>query len=148
MMLRTQLVALLLPVAFGLEASHGFLVMHKDDPAVVTHDKEAGNGYLPGSPLYDKQEGTTASVSDGVDLTCENPLPPAEGGCTPPVSTTMKCVINLAIQYFILYSALAAVRSFVELTGTQLPVITDTLNAACMTVNYAPMLSVLFLGDF
>jgi hypothetical protein len=146
MMLRTQLVALLLPVAFGLEASHGFLVMHKDDPAVVTHDKEAGNGYLPGSPLYDKQEGTTASVSDGVDLTCENPLPPAEGGCTPPVSTTMKCVINLAIQYFILYSALAAVRSFVELTGTQLPVITDTLNAACMTVNYAPMLSVLFLG--
>merc|ERR1719159_1549546 len=134
---------LLLPLAFGYEVSQGFLVMHKDDPAVVTHDKEAGNGYLPGSPLYDKQEGT---VSDGVDLTCENPLPPAEGGCTPPVSTTMKCVINLAIQYFILYSALAAVRSFVELTGSPLPLISNTLNAACMTVNYAPMLSVLFLG--
>jgi hypothetical protein len=139
-----QTVALLLPLAFGYDGSQGFLVMHKDDPAVVTHDKEAGNGYLPGSPLYDKQEG---SVSDaGVDLTCENPDPPSAGGCTPPVSTTMKCVINLAIQYFLLYSALAAVRSFVELSGSPLPTISSTLNAACMTVNYAPMLSVLFLG--
>jgi hypothetical protein len=145
MMLRTQTIALLLPVAFGLEASHGFLVMHKGDPNVVTHDKEAGNGYLPGSPLYDKQE-EGSSASDGVDLTCADPKPPAEGGCTPPVSTTMKCVINLAIQYFILYSALAGVRSFCELTGSQLPTISSTLNAACMTVNYAPMLSVLFLG--
>merc|ERR1719171_2176035 len=143
-MLRTQTIALLLPIAFGLEASQGFLGLHKDDPVVVTHDKEAGNGYLPGSPLYDKQEGTTASA--GVDLTCTDPAPPSEGGCTPPVSTTMKCVINLAIQYFILYSALAFVRSFCELTGSQLPTITTTLNAACMTVNYAPMLSVLFLG--
>jgi hypothetical protein len=144
MMLKMQTVALLLPLAFGYDGSQGFLVMHKDDPAVVTHDKEAGNGYLPGSPLYDKQEG---SVSDaGVDLTCENPDPPSAGGCTPPVSTTMKCVINLAIQYFLLYSALAFVRSFVELTGSPLPTISSTLNAACMTVNYAPMLSVLFLG--
>merc|ERR1719159_2362441 len=134
---------LLLPLAFGYEVSQGFLVMHKDDPAVVTHDKEAGNGYLPGSPLYDKQEGT---VSDGVDLTCDNPAPPAEDGCTPPVSTTMKCVINLAIQYFVLYSALAFARTFVELTSTQLPMLTQTLSAACMTVNYAAMLSVLFLG--
>merc|ERR1719326_1766006 len=145
MMLRTQTVALLLPVAFGLEASHGFLVMHKGGPEVVTHDKEAGNGYLPGSPLYDKQEGQS-SVSDGVDLSCNDPKPPSEGGCTPPVSTTMKCVINLAIQYFILYSALAAVRSFCELTGSKLELISSILNAACMTVNYAPMLSVLFLG--
>jgi hypothetical protein len=143
-MLRTQTVALLLPIAFGLEASQGFLGLHKDDPVVVTHDKEAGNGYLPGSPLYDKQEGST--VSDGVDLTCDNPLPKEDGGCTPPVSTTMKCVINLAIQYFILYSTLAVVRSYCELTQSQLPMITTTLNAACMTVNYAPMLSVLFLG--
>merc|ERR1719484_325288 len=144
-MLRTQTIALLLPVAFGLEASHGFLVMHKGDPNVVTHDKEAGNGYLPGSPLYDKQEGQS-SASDGVDLTCADPKPPAEGGCTPPVSTTMKCVISLAIQYFVLYSALAFTRSFVELSGTQLPALTATLSAACMTVNYAAMLSVLFLG--
>merc|ERR1719484_88162 len=144
-MLRTQTIALLLPVAFGLEASHGFLVMHKGDPNVVTHDKEAGNGYLPGSPLYDKQEGQS-SASDGVDLTCADPKPPAEGGCTPPVSTTMKCVINLAIQYFVLYSALAGVRSFCELSGSQLPTLTTTLSAACMTVNYAAMLSVLFLG--
>jgi hypothetical protein len=143
MMLRTQTFALFLPLAFGYGASQGFLVMQKDDPAVVTHTKEAGNGYLEGSPLYEKQEG---KASSGVDLGCTDARPPSEGGCTPPVSTTMKCVINLAIQYFILYSALAGVRSFTELTGTPLPTISSTLNAACMTVNYAPMLSVLFLG--
>merc|ERR1719387_635710 len=92
-----------------------------------------------GSPLYDKQEGTSGETGGG-DLSCK------EQECTPPVSTTMKSVINLEMQYFVLYSALAGVRSFTELTGTQLPMITTTLNAACMTVNYAPMLSVLFLG--
>merc|ERR1719172_329840 len=58
----------------------------------------------------------------------------------------MKCVINLAIQYFVLYSALAFTRTFVDLTGSPLPALTQTLSAACMTVNYAAMLSVLFLG--
>jgi hypothetical protein len=137
-----QTVALLLSVAFGVETTRGFL-LQKDDPEVVVHQKEAGNGYLKGSPLY---KGDGSSTSSDMDLTCDNPLPPAEGGCTPPVSTTMKCVINLAIQYFILYSALAAARTYCELTSSTLPSITQTLSAACMTVNYAAMLSVLFLG--
>jgi len=141
-MIRMQTVALLLSVAFGVETTRGFL-LQKDDPDVVVHQKEAGNGYLKGSPLY-KGDGKT-TTSD-IDLTCNDPLPPEEGGCTPPVSTTMKCVINLAIQYFILYSFLAGVRSFCELTGSTAPALTATLSAACMTVNYAAMLSVLFLG--
>jgi len=140
-MIRMQTVALLLSVAFGVETTRGFL-LQRDDPDVVVHHKEAGNGYKEGSPLY---KGDSASSSD-IDYTCTDPAPPSEGGCTPPVSTTMKCVINLAIQYFILYSALAFVRSYCELTSSTLPTLTSTLSGACMTVNYAAMLSVLFLG--
>jgi hypothetical protein len=137
-----QIVALLFSVAFGVETTRGFL-LQKDDPEVVVHHKDAGNGYKEGSPLY-KGDGKATASSD-IDYTCDNAAPPPEG-CTPPVSTTMKCVINLAIQYFLLYSALAGVRSFCELTSSQLPQLTQTLSAACMTVNYAAMLSVLFLG--
>jgi hypothetical protein len=137
-----QIVALLLSVAYGVETTRGFL-LHKDDPEVVVHTKEAGNGYLKGSPLY---KGGDGKGSSDIDFACNDPAPPSEGGCTPPVSTTMKCVINLAIQYFILYSALAGVRSYCELSNSQLPMLTQTLSAACMTVNYAAMLSVLFLG--
>merc|ERR1719218_390095 len=59
----------------------------------------------------------------------------------------MKCVINLTIQYFIVYTALAIVRTYNELFNTnQLTFAPKILEAACTTVNYAPMLSVLFLG--
>jgi len=66
---------------------------------------------------------------------------------TPEVSTTMKCVINLTIQYFIVYTCLAVVRTYNELNNTA-PLITapKILSAACSTVNYAPMLAVLFIG--
>jgi len=65
----------------------------------------------------------------------------------PPVSTTMKCVINLTIQYFIIYTALAIVRTYNEMYH-QDPFVKSLkiLEGACTTVNYAPMLSVLFLG--
>jgi hypothetical protein len=66
---------------------------------------------------------------------------------TPPVSTTMKCVINLTIQYFIVYTSLAVVRTYNELNNAApLTTAPKILEAACTTVNYAPMLSVLFLG--
>jgi len=65
----------------------------------------------------------------------------------PPVSTTMKCIINLTVQYFIVYTALALVRTYNELNNTApLTFAPKILTAACTTVNYAPMLSVLFLG--
>jgi hypothetical protein len=63
----------------------------------------------------------------------------------PPVSTTLHCIINLTMQYFGLYTALAIVRTLIsfkfELAGVQ-----SILEAACTTVTYAPMLCVLFLG--
>jgi len=65
----------------------------------------------------------------------------------PPVSTTMQCIINLTIQYFIVYTALAVVRTYNELNHTApQKQAASILNSCCTTVNYAPMLSVLFLG--
>merc|ERR1719484_238304 len=64
----------------------------------------------------------------------------------PPVSTTMRCIINLTIQYFILYTAVAVVRTYNQFTQSPLRSTLSTLTAATATVNFAPMLSVLFLG--
>jgi hypothetical protein len=65
----------------------------------------------------------------------------------PPVSTTMKCIINLTIQYFVVYTALAIVRTYNELNpASKMTSAASILDLCCTTVNYAPMLSVLFLG--
>jgi hypothetical protein len=72
---------------------------------------------------------------------------PASEETVPPVSTTMKCVINLTVQYFLLYTALAIVRTYNELNhAAPLTTSLKILEGGCTTVNYAPMLSVLFLG--
>merc|ERR1719230_1546890 len=65
-----------------------------------------------------------------------------------PVSTSMQCVISLTIQYMLVYTALAVVRTAANSFGIKydnLP-IQDILKTATLTVNFAPMLAVLFLG--
>jgi hypothetical protein len=96
----------------------------------------------------------------------------------PPISATMQCVINLTIQYFLVYTSLAIVRTMNQVSKPE-PVESagepksgrggwfggaskaqaetsvaapkyafaqEVLQAAALTVNYAPMLCVLFLG--
>merc|ERR1719390_284714 len=65
-----------------------------------------------------------------------------------PVSTSMQCVISLTIQYMIVYTALALCRTAADVFKIKyenLP-IQDILKTATLTVNFAPMLAVLFLG--
>merc|ERR1719160_1739912 len=60
----------------------------------------------------------------------------------------MQCVISLTIQYMLVYTALALVRTAADLFNLKyenLPV-QDILKTATLTVNFAPMLAVLFLG--
>jgi hypothetical protein len=93
----------------------------------------------------------------------------------PPISVTMQCVINLTIQYFLIYTALAIVRTLNEVykpvdakadpeneprgwfsrparasstSRAEAPYASaqESLQAAALTVNYAPMLCVLFIG--
>jgi len=65
-----------------------------------------------------------------------------------PVSTSMQCVVSLTIQYMLVYTALAIVRTAADAFGLKydnLP-IQKILQTATITVNYAPMLAVLFLA--
>merc|ERR1719515_486576 len=52
---------------------------------------------------------------------------------TPPLSPTMQCVLNLSFQYFLIYGLLWA---FIK----------DAVESAKSTVQFAPMLAVLFIA--
>jgi hypothetical protein len=65
-----------------------------------------------------------------------------------PVSTSMKCVISLTLQFFIVYTALAICRTAADSFGLKydnVP-IQKILVTATLTVAFAPMLSILFLA--
>merc|ERR1719311_1951978 len=65
-----------------------------------------------------------------------------------PVSTSMQCVISLTIQYMIVYTALALARTAAKSLGVdygKTPVL-QILQTATYTVNFAPMLAILFLA--
>jgi len=131
----------LLVGAVALESSKsGLLLKTSQDP--VVHDKLPGEGYQPGSPLHEKQQDLLKKGK----LTGEQYDDVKVDRAVPPVSTTMRCIINLTIQYFILYTAVAVVRTYNQFTASPARSTLSTLTAACATVNFAPMLSVLFLG--
>jgi len=73
------------------------------------------------------------------------PVPMFNKDTMPPVSTTMKCIMNLASQYFLVYTALAIVRTLNQMYGGYKSA-QNLIEIAAKTVVYAPMLSVLFLG--
>merc|ERR1719399_1892084 len=64
------------------------------------------------------------------------------------VSTSMQCVISLTIQYMAVYTALALCRTAMDLFNLKYEnfPIQDILKTATLTVNFAPMLAVLFLA--
>jgi hypothetical protein len=64
------------------------------------------------------------------------------------VSTAMNCVVSLTIQYFVIYTALALLRTAADVWGLdygKVP-IQKILKDAATTVNYAPMLAILLLA--
>jgi len=68
---------------------------------------------------------------------------------TPPLSPTMQCVLNLVFQYFIIYLLLwvyYTVEDFVGLDMSILAAAKDAIESAKATVQFAPMLSVLFVA--
>merc|ERR1719267_81447 len=72
---------------------------------------------------------------------------PTTGGYAA-VSTTMKCVINLTLQYMIIYSALAVCRTCADAFGWEfstVPVV-NILNQCTNTINYCPMAACMFLA--
>merc|ERR1719453_1586997 len=70
---------------------------------------------------------------------------------TPPISPTMHCVINLAWQYFTIYILVWAFITYehfmpASLSFGWMTTLKDAVNSAKTTVEYAPMLCVLFIA--
>jgi len=65
---------------------------------------------------------------------------------TPPVSVTMQCVINLTVQFFLIYLVIWVGITLKEFTGFEWALLTQTMENAKATVQFCPMLSILFVG--
>jgi hypothetical protein len=66
----------------------------------------------------------------------------------PPVSPAVGCTMNLATQFFLVYLGVALIKTTVELSGPS-PFLTKMgglFTLAKFTVNFAPMLCILFIG--
>jgi hypothetical protein len=100
---------------------------------------------------FDKEkekEVKAAPAAAPAPAAAEKDGPQAEFSATtmPKVSPAVQCVINLAIQYFVVYTLLAFMRTFNQFTGNSFLGMQKILETACTTVTYAPMLAVLFIG--
>lgn len=154
------------------EPASQFLSAHIPTMPEQHHSKAKGNGYNEGSPLYGKQQrGGQVSKPDAIQAQSSDPAGGVELPEAPqdvdhsdvpqvhhmydpaksPVSMTMRCIINLCIQYFILYAIFALVRFYQLLSSNDRETerssrLLQTLDACQTTVNFAPMLCVLFLA--
>merc|ERR1719440_2015163 len=65
---------------------------------------------------------------------------------TPPISVTMQCVINLTVQFFVVYTLIWVAITVKELMGWEWHFITNTMENAKGTIAFCPMLSILFVA--
>jgi len=63
-----------------------------------------------------------------------------------PVPTTSRCIVIMVVQYMIIYTALAVLRTYQEFSGTGKGPVEAGLRAAAQTLTYGPMLCVLFIA--
>merc|ERR1719240_1117317 len=70
------------------------------------------------------------------------------GTAPPPVSPAVACTINLTTQFFVVYLLVALAKTAVEISGPSLFLtkLEGLLKLAKFTVNFVPMLCILFLG--
>merc|ERR1719420_944951 len=75
---------------------------------------------------------------------------PAGEQYTPPLSPTMQCVLNLSFQYFFIYALLwifYTIDDFApDLMGDMMYSVRDAIESAKSTVQFAPMLCILFIA--
>merc|ERR1719253_524281 len=78
-------------------------------------------------------------------IVCSVYLITAKAGPTPPVSPAMQCAMNLAAQYFLVYLLLyvcTTLNQFTDIGGG----FAKALEPARATVQFCPMLAILFIG--
>merc|ERR1719389_155475 len=72
-----------------------------------------------------------------------------DGAAPPPVSPAMQCVMNLTVQFFFVYLMLwlsVTVKQFTSSLNSVLDIAIPTLEAGKATVQFCPMLAILFVG--
>merc|ERR1719160_200816 len=102
--------------------------------------------YSLASPGFLQTDSEPGTVSHGA-MADQVPVLGSKGNVNA-VSTAVKCVMNLTIQYLTIYSALAILRVVADFQGENVKswTIGEALEQATLTVNYAPMLAILFLA--
>jgi hypothetical protein len=135
-----------------LEVGSGFLAASRKAPLPeIHHFKQPGAGYSVASPLYNKQQEikrlfephTPAAI---VHDTSHHASAEAGNQLMPPVSTAMRCIINLVTQFFIVYTALFIVQTLNQLKIIKREREQKSLTTVAETVYFVPMLCVLFLA--
>merc|ERR1719271_1671336 len=76
-------------------------------------------------------------------FTIQHPMGPEY---TPPISVTMQCVINLTVQYFLVYLLIWICVTINECTGYDWHILSNAMFEARATVAFCPMLAILFVG--
>merc|ERR1719359_2663457 len=65
---------------------------------------------------------------------------------TPPISVTMQCVINLTVQFFTVYLLLWIAQTVKDFLGWELRRVSELMENAKGTIQFCPMLAILFVG--
>merc|ERR1719230_1866409 len=64
----------------------------------------------------------------------------------PPPTPAVMCTMILAVFFFVIQLVIAFCRTYEEFTGVSFPTTTKVMNEAATTVEFAPMLAILFLA--
>ncbi|CAD7930450.1 unnamed protein product [Amoebophrya sp. A25] len=103
----------------------------------TTGEEETGS--LPSMMLVQMQKSTHQVPSI---------IPASPPPAAPPLSPALLCVMNLAVQYFVIYLLMLVVQSLRQCmpTSSKLSLLAQAIDSSCTTVQYAPMLAVLFIA--
>jgi len=84
----------------------------------------------------------------GVIVGINTYLPPGETDLNklPPPAPAVMCTMILAVVFFLTQLVIAICRSYTEFAGVDFPKTVGIMNAAASTVEFAPMLSIVFLA--
>jgi hypothetical protein len=63
-----------------------------------------------------------------------------------PVAPAVQCTMILSCQYFLVYGAIQVARSWTQFTGMKMTKFENAMMTATASINFAPMLAVLFIG--
>jgi len=63
-----------------------------------------------------------------------------------PVAPAVQCTMILACQYFIVYGLIQVARTWTQFTGMKMTKFENAMMTATASMNFAPMLAVLFIG--